>query len=154
VLIMVAPRVYYAMANDGLFFSAVAVPHPRFGTPSRAIAVQVVMASLLIMLGNFSQIISYFIFAAVMFLGLAVSTVFVFRRRGAQAGVVPASGYPYTPIFFLVLVVLLLALIVGHDPVQACIGFGVVAAGIPVYALLNRKALDPALERVADSEAS
>jgi APA family basic amino acid/polyamine antiporter len=145
VLIMVSPRVYYAMAKDGLFFHAVAVPHPRFGTPARAILVQVVMASLLIALGSFSQIISYFIFAAVLFLGLTVSTIFVFRRRRITTNVVPTWGYPYTPIFFLVLVFLILALIVAHDPLQAIIGLAVVIAGIPVYALLNRWRRTPVL---------
>jgi hypothetical protein len=56
VLTMAAPRVYYAMAQDGLFFAKVAVPHPRFGTPSRAIALQIGMSALLVLLGSFSQI--------------------------------------------------------------------------------------------------
>jgi APA family basic amino acid/polyamine antiporter len=144
VLIMVAPRVYYAMAKDGLFFSAIAVAHPRFGTPSRAIVVQVVMASLLAAVGNFNQIISYFIFAAVVFLGLTVSTLFYFRRREEKAiHVVRTLGYPFTPIFFIALVVVLLGLIVSHNPWQAMIGVAVVATGLPVYALVHRKRVEP-----------
>lgn len=144
VLIMVAPRVYFAMAKDGLFFSAIAVEHPQFGTPSRAIVVQVVMASLLAATGSFDQIISYFIFAAVAFLGLTVSTLFVFRgRKMKDANVVRALGYPFTPIFSIALVVVLLGLIVAHNPKQAMIGTAVVAAGLPVYALVHRKRVDP-----------
>lgn len=154
VLIMVSPRVYFAMARDGLFFSAVAETHPKFGTPSRAIAVQVVMASLLIVLGSFGQILSYFMFPAVIFLGLALSTVFVFRRKGIPDGVVKTAGYPITPVFFLVLVVVVLALIVGHDPVQAFTGLGVVLLGLPVYALVHRKTSPAALEPIADQKAS
>ena len=58
-LIIFAPRVYYAMANDGLFLQAVARTHPRFGTPANAIAIQGAIASLLVLLGTFEQIISY-----------------------------------------------------------------------------------------------
>jgi basic amino acid/polyamine antiporter, APA family len=153
VLIMVSPRVYYAMAKDGLFFRSVAVIHPKFGTPSRAIAVQIIMASVLILVGSFGQILAYFMFSAVIFLGLALSTIFVFRKHRSVAGVVPAAGYPFTPVFFLLLVVLVLALIAAHDPVQALIGVAVVAAGLPVYALLDRKAA-PALEPAVDNEVS
>jgi APA family basic amino acid/polyamine antiporter len=146
VLIMVAPRVYYAMSRDGLFFSAIAVPHPKFRTPSRAILLQVVMASVLVGFGSFNQIISYFIFAAVVFLGLTVSTIFRFRRWGSDtATYVGAAGYPYTPIFFIVLVVVLLGLIVLHNPWQALIGVAVVAAGLPVYALVDRSHGVPAI---------
>ena len=154
VLIMVAPRVYYAMAKDGLFFSAVSVPHPRFGTPWRAIALQVGMASLLIALGTFGQIISYFIFVAVFFLGLAVSTIFRFRRADSpDRRYVRAIGYPYTAIFFLVLVVLLLAMMLSHNLVQALIGSAVVAAGWPIYSLIERKR-SADLQRTALSDAS
>src|SRR5258708_35020496 len=59
-----APRVYYAMAKDGLFLTAVARVHPRFGTPVNAILIQAVVASLLVLLGTFQQILSYFIFIA------------------------------------------------------------------------------------------
>ena len=139
-LIMVTPRVYYAMAKDGMFFSSVVVPHARFGTPSRAIMVQVGMASLLIALGSFDKIISYFIFVAVVFLGLAVSTIFIFRKRDDKAAhVVRAAGYPYTPVFFLFLVVVLLGLMLSHNLLQVAIGVGVVALGLPVHLVMNRK---------------
>ena len=143
VLIMVSPRVYYAMAKDGLFFRSVAVIHARFGTPSRAIAVQITMASVLILVGSFGQILAYFMFSAVIFLGLAVSTMFVFRRTPMPSGVVRTAGYPVTPVFFLLLIVLVLGLIAAHDPLQAFIGVAVVAAGLPVYAALNRKLPSP-----------
>ncbi len=81
VFTMAAPRVYYAMANDGLFLHAVARPHPRFGTPANAILLQGAIACLLVTIGNFQQIIAYFIFVAVLFLGLAVAGLFLLRRR-------------------------------------------------------------------------
>ena len=85
VFTMVAPRVYYAMAKDGLFLKAVARPHRRFGTPAYAIGLQGAIAVGLVIVGNFQQIISYFIFVAVLFLGLVVGGLFVLRgRKGGE----------------------------------------------------------------------
>ena len=137
-VIMTAPRVYFAMAGDGLFFKTAASIHPRFGTPARAIALQAVLASVLIAIGTFQQIIAYFIFVTVIFIGLTVAALFVFRRRGKGSGY-RTPGYPATPLFFLSLVVVLLVLIAGHDPKEALLGVGVVAAGLPVYELVFRK---------------
>ena len=67
---MVTPRLYVAMARDGLFPAAAAAIHPRFGTPSRAIAVQATLASLLVLLGTFQTIVAYFVFITVVFIGL------------------------------------------------------------------------------------
>jgi len=136
-LLMALPRVYYAMARDGVFFKAVAVVHPRFGTPVRAVAVQAAFASLLVVLGTFQQILAYFIFVTVGFLALTVAGLLVLRRReGAAAYRIP--GYPVTPLLFLVLVAVLLVLLAGHDPLQAALGVGIVALGAPVYWLAFR----------------
>jgi len=136
-LLMALPRVYYAMARDGVFFKAVAVVHPRFGTPVRAVAVQAAFASLLVVFGTFQQILSYFIFVTVGFLALTVAGLLVLRRRdGAAAYRIP--GYPVTPLLFLILVAVLLVLLAGHDPLQATLGVGIVALGAPVYWLAFR----------------
>jgi basic amino acid/polyamine antiporter, APA family len=144
-LIMLCPRVYYAMARDGVFLHSVAQLHPVFGTPVRAIGIQGIMISLLVALGAFDQIIAYFIFVAVLFIGLTVTTLFVFRRRepGAVAAV-RTPGYPFTPMAFLALVVLLLALTMLRAPRQALLGCAVVLLGVPVYALLQRRHIVPA----------
>src|ERR1700687_5211955 len=84
-LIISAPRVYYAMASDGLFIQAVAHTHPRFGTPANAIVIQGTIASLLVLVGSFEQIISYAIFIVVFFLGLTVASLFVLRPRHQAA---------------------------------------------------------------------
>jgi APA family basic amino acid/polyamine antiporter len=146
-LIMAAPRVYYAMARDGVFLRAIAVLHPRFGTPARAITLQAALASLLVVLGTFNQIISYFIFVTVIFIALTVGAVFVLRRpqglSSRQAGGLSQQtpGYPVTPMIFLILVGLLLILLGGNNPVQAFLGVAVVAMGAPVYYLLFRNQL-------------
>jgi APA family basic amino acid/polyamine antiporter len=145
-LIMVCPRVYYAMARDGVFLHAVAKVDPKFGTPVRAIGILGMLIALLVAIGAFEQIIAYFIFVAVLFLGLTVSTLFVFRQRDRASGRVPkvrAPGYPFTPLAFLALIVLLLALTFIRSPQQVLLGCGVVLLGLPVYFLLQRQHIVP-----------
>jgi APA family basic amino acid/polyamine antiporter len=137
-LLMALPRVYYAMARDRVFFHAIAAIHPRFGTPARAIALQAVLASVLVVLGSFNQILSYFIFVTVCFVGLTVAGLFVVRRRATAPSGYRTPGYPATPVIFLVLVVVLLVLLAGHNPVQAAAGVGIVGVGLPVYLLVFR----------------
>lgn len=147
-LLMALPRVYYAMARDGVFFEAVAAVHPRLATPARAIALQASLASLLVLLGTFRQILSYFIFVTVLFVGLTVAALFVMRRR-ASASAPPAfrtPGYPVTPVVFLVLVAILLLLLVGHDPAQALLGVAIVGLGFPVYVLAFRRRFTPPMD--------
>jgi len=134
--IMTAPRVYYAMARDGLFVQRVARVHPRFGTPVAAIVIQGGMASVLIGLGTFEEIISYFMFPAVAFLGLTVAGLLVLARREKALSM---RGYPLMAAVFLVLVVSLLSLVVLRDPGQAILGISVVLAGAPVYFLAARR---------------
>jgi APA family basic amino acid/polyamine antiporter len=138
-IIMGSPRVYYAMARDGLFLPGVATVHPRFGTPARAIALQAVLASLLVVSGTFDQILAYFFFTAVAFLALTIAAVFVMRRRLPATNAYHTPGYPITPLVFLVLVVFLLVLLALDNPARALLGMGVVALGVPVYRLVVRR---------------
>ena len=137
-IIMSAPRVYYAMARDHLFVSAAAAIHPRYGTPARAIALQATMASLLVALGTFNEIIAYFVFITVVFIALTVVAVFVLRRRTGRA-VYVMPGYPLVPVLFLILVGALLVLLALGNPLQALFGVAIVAAGLPVYQLFFRE---------------
>lgn len=138
-IIMAAPRVYFAMARDGLFFPVAASTHPRFGTPARAVALQTMLASLLVWWGSFNQIISYFIFVVLVFILLTVAGLFVLRRSPpARIGFL-TPGYPATPIVFLLLTILLLALLASGNTKQSLLGVVVVAVGIPVYYLLFRR---------------
>lgn len=138
-LLMALPRVYYAMARDGVFLKAVAALHPRFGTPARAIALQAALASLLVLLGTFNQILSYFVFVTVLFVALTVAGLFVLRRRDRAAAAYRTPGYPVTPLIFLVLVAVLLVLLAGHNPLQAALGAGIVGLGLPVYFVAFRR---------------
>ncbi len=135
-VVMSAPRVYFAMGRDGLFIPAAAAIHPRYGTPARAIMIQATLASLLVLVGTFNTIISYFIFVVIIFIGLTVVALFVLRRKNPGAIRYRTPGYPLTPIVFLALIALLLFLLGGRNPRQAMLGVGVVALGLPVYYVL------------------
>ena len=137
-VVMSAPRVYFAMARDGLFVPAVAVLHNRYETPARAIALQAVLASVLVTAGNFNEIVSYFIFIVVVFIGLSVAALFKLRREDSNGVRFLTPGYPVTPIVFLVMIVVLLALLMGNNPRQALLGVAVVWLGLPVYLFLYR----------------
>ncbi|MGH9880405.1 MAG: APC family permease [Pyrinomonadaceae bacterium] len=137
-VVMSAPRVYYAMARDGLFISGAAAIHPRFETPARAIALQAVLASILVTMGNFNEIVSYFIFVVLVFIAFTVMALFIFRRRDVSGVGYLTPGYPITPVVFLLLIILLLVLLGGNNPRQASLGVAVVALGLPVYYLLFR----------------
>jgi len=135
-----APRVYFAMAADRVFLKSVAHIHPRFGTPARAVLVQGVVAAILVALGSFEQIIAYFFFVTVLFLGLTVVGLFVIRRRPAQSpSTILTPGYPATPVAFLVLVVVLLVLLAIRSPREAALGCAVVAAGWPLYSWIKKR---------------
>ena len=142
-LLMALPRVYYAMARDGVFLQTVAVVHPRFGTPARAIVLQAALASLLVLLGTFTQILAYFVFVTVLFVALTVAGLFTLRRREAAKPAYGAPGYPVTPLIFLALVAVLLVLLAGHNPLQAALGAGIVGLGLPVYFLTFRRRPTP-----------
>jgi APA family basic amino acid/polyamine antiporter len=133
-----APRVYYAMARDGAVPGSVGRLDPRTGAPVRAIAVQAALAALLVALGTFDAIVAYFVFVTVAFLALTVAGLFRVRRSSPP----PAYStplFPLTPALFLASVGLVLVLLAGGRPREAALGVGVVALGLPAYALLRRR---------------
>ena len=139
-VVMSAPRVYFAMARDGLFIPQVAAIHPRFETPAFAIALQASLASVLVVAGTFNDIISYFVFVVIVFVALTIVALFKLRRGTEQNEAAYATpGYPLTPIVFLVLVTLLLGLLAGNNPKQAFLGVAVVLLGLPFYYFVFRR---------------
>lgn len=136
---MSAPRVYYAMARDRLFFQAAALIHPKTGTPAAAIAFQAGLACLLVLFGTFEEIIAYFIFVVVLFIALTVAAIFRLRTSSDKGASYLTPGYPFTPILFLILVALLLIMLAVNNPRQAALGVGVVALGLPAYYLIFRR---------------
>ena len=147
-VVMSAPRVYFAMARDGVFFPSVATLHKRFETPARAIVLQAVLASVLVVVGSFNEILTYFVFVVVVFIAFTVAALFKLRRENSEGGRYLTPGYPLTPAVFLVMIVFLLVLLGGNNPKQAFLGVAVVALGLPVYLLVFRnKQPDERVER-------
>ena len=139
-VVMSAPRVYFAMAKDRLFVPAAAALHPRFDTPARAIMIQATLASLLVLLGSFDTIISYFLFVVVIFIGLTVASLFVFRKRRSSSDRVSLTpAYPLAPVVFLLFTALILFLLGARRPREAALGVAVVLLGLPVYYFVLRE---------------
>src|SRR5690242_2926338 len=147
-VVMSAPRVYFAMARDGLFIPQVAAIHPRFETPAFAIALQATLASVLVLAGTFNDIISYFVFVVIVFVALTIVALFKLRRGTQPEAGYLTPGYPVTPIIFLVLVTLLLVLLAGNNRKQAFLGVGVVLLGLPFYYFVfSRKELSKKVDK-------
>jgi APA family basic amino acid/polyamine antiporter len=135
-MIMVSPRLYEAMAQDGLFPAAVAGRHPRTGAPVRATALLALLATLFVLLGTFEQIVTFFIGTALVFIALAAAALFVVRRRVEDRGAYRAPGYPLTPALFVLLVLAIVLMVAVNRPWQAASGLGIVLVGLAAYRLL------------------
>jgi APA family basic amino acid/polyamine antiporter len=139
-LFLMAPRLYVAMSQDGLFPASLAVENSR-GAPARATAVLAALASVLVLSGSFSQIVAYFLCPALLFLGLSAAALFVVRRK-KPAAPFAVPGYPATPFLFLLFLALVIAAIAVSRPLQAAAGIALTAAGLPAYEILrSRRAL-------------
>jgi APA family basic amino acid/polyamine antiporter len=128
------PRIYYAMARDGVFFPAAARVHPRYKTPATSIAAQATWASLLILTGSLDALANYVGFAITLFAGIAVAAVFVLRAREPDAPrPFKAIGYPVTPAIFVLASLAIVANAIYSNPLVSLTGLLVMAAGIPLY---------------------
>lgn len=132
--LMTGPRVYYAMAEDGLFFRRVAAVHPRYGTPHVAVVLLVVLTALNASVRTFEQLAEAFVLLLYPFLALTVAAVFVLRRRRPD---LPrpyrTAGYPLVPAIFLVGTIAMMVNALVERPAATLLGAGIVAAGVPVY---------------------
>ena len=137
---LAGPRVYYAMAKDGLFLPAAARVHPKFRTPSAAIVAQGLWSAVLVLCGTLSQLVSYTGFAVVLFSAVAVSCVFVLRRRDPDAPrPFRAWGYPWAPGIFVVACAAMVVNEMIRNGPTALAGVAVIAAGVPVYFVFGRR---------------
>jgi basic amino acid/polyamine antiporter, APA family len=138
-MVLSGPRVYYAMARDGLFFAGAAKVHPTYRTPVRAIVAQAVWASVLVLSGTLADLVAYTGFAVVLFSGVAVLVVFVLRRREPAAErPFRALGYPIAPAIFVAASFLMVINEVWQRPGPSVTGLAVIAAGIPLYLVVTR----------------
>jgi APA family basic amino acid/polyamine antiporter len=132
-LLLMAPRVYYAMSRDGLFSRAIARLHPRRGVPDRATLLLAALATAYVLAGTFQQIVSFFICTAIAFVALAVAGLLVIRRRDGRYAGFRAPGYPVTPALFIAMVGMVLVLVLVARPLEALAGFAIVLSGLPAY---------------------
>jgi APA family basic amino acid/polyamine antiporter len=131
-----APRVYYAMGRDGLFFRKLGDVHPRYGTPAVSIIAGTLWAMVLAVSGTFEQLLTYVVFVGWIFYALGAACVFVLRRTKPQAErPFRVPGYPWTPILFIVAAVALVANTIATQPGRAAVGIAVVLLGLPAYFL-------------------
>ena len=132
---LTAPRIYFAMANDGLFFRSVAKVHPRFRTPAVAIFIQSTWAIILILFWRtFENVISYVVFTDWIFFALAGAAVIILRiRRPGVPRPYKTFGYPLTPFFFVLVAVWFVLNSVFTSPAQAAAGLFFLGCGIPVF---------------------
>ncbi|MBV9158225.1 MAG: amino acid permease, partial [Acidobacteriaceae bacterium] len=138
-LVLTSPRVYYAMARDGVFFKKFAEVHPRFGTPAFAVIAVAVWAAVLAISGTFEQLLTYVIFIGWIFYALAAASVFVYRKLDPEAPrPYRVPGYPITPIIFILAASALVINTMVSRPGRAAVGLGIVFAGAPAY-LIWRK---------------
>ena len=139
-MVIAGPRVYFAMARDGLFAAPAGQVHPRYRAPTRAIAVQGIWSGILVLSGTLQALVSYTGFAIVVFSGVAVTAVFVLRRRHPDINrPFRAWGYPWAPGSFVLASSVIIANEIWRNPGPTAAGIAVIAAGLPVYWVLNKR---------------
>ncbi len=139
-VILVSPRVYQAMASDGLFFPQIARLHPVYRTPTAAIIFQALWAILLTLTGKYGDLVDYVVFGDWIFFGLTVATLYVFRKKDREAGIDPAPrgqfralGYPVTPALFVLAAAYVVISSIWSNPSNALKGAVLIGLGIPVF---------------------
>jgi amino acid transporter len=148
-VVLVTPRVFQAMAADGVFFPRLARLHPVHRTPAAAIGLQAVWASALALSGSFSQLVDYVAFADWVFFGLTVAGLFVYRARDRAQGLVAppgafrVPGYPWTPAAFVAAAIFVVVSSILATPRNALVGTGLLALGVPVFWYWSRAGRRP-----------
>ena len=138
--ILMPPRVYYAMAKDGLFFSRAKEIHPNYHTPNPALWMQGLWACLLVLSGSFDQLTDMLVFAAFFFYGATALGVFIMRRREPNAErPYRVWGYPVVPALFVLFCAALIIVTCMTHPREAGLGVVLMLTGVPLYFYWNRK---------------
>ena len=138
--ILYGPRVYYAMAESGLFFRGMSVIHPRFRVPGRAIAGQGVWAALLCLSGTYQTLYEYVVFALVLFFAATGAAVLVLRaKRPDQPRPYRTWGYPVVPLVFILINLAVFGNTFFSQPRESLVGLLIILAGIPAFLYWKRK---------------
>jgi APA family basic amino acid/polyamine antiporter len=140
--ILAAPRVYQAMADDGLFFESASRLHPRYRTPTGALVFQAGWAIVLSVSGTYGDLLDYVVFGDWIFFGLVAATLFVYRRRDRGNAAVEGFRAPFLPLVggaFLAAAAAIVISSVASNPGNAAIGALLILSGIPVFLLWRRR---------------
>ena len=133
-MVFAGPRVYFAMARDGLFFAPAARVHPHHRTPAFATWMQAGWSCLLVVTGTFGQLVDYTGFSVILFSAVAVGGLFVLRRREPDAPrPFSALGYPVAPAVFVVVSLAIVVNAIVSNPGPSLAGVGIILAGVPLY---------------------
>jgi APA family basic amino acid/polyamine antiporter len=137
--LLTAPRVFFAMANDGLFFRRLAAVHPRFLTPHVSVLATGAWAAALTLTGTFEQLATYVVFGQWIFFGLTAGAVIVLRaKRPDVARPYRTWGYPVTPIAFILAALFISVNTLIVAPANALAGLGIILLGVPAYVYWRR----------------
>ncbi|MBM4394100.1 MAG: amino acid permease [Deltaproteobacteria bacterium] len=143
-MVLAGPRLYYAMAADGLFLSAAGRLSPRTRVPTWGLWVQGAWAAVLALSGTYGDLLDYVIFAALLFYAVSVAGVFRLRRtRPDLPRHYSAPGYPVLPALYVAACVFVMGVLLVEKPGYTWPGLGIVAAGVPVYLLVRRRRAAP-----------
>ena len=138
-IVLSGPRVYYAMARDGLLFGWVGEVHGRFRTPHRAIILQACWASVLVLTGTYRALFTRVVYTEWIFFGVMALGLIKLRMSATRAPAYRVAGFPFTPLAFALAA---FAIVINHiisDPAGSLSGLGIVAAGLPVYMVWTRR---------------
>ena len=136
---LTAPRVYFAMAKDGLFFSSVAWLDPRTAAPVVAIALQGVVAVIIALSGRYEQILNYVISVDFISFGMTGVALLILRRREPASEGFRAPGHPITTLFFIASSFAVVISTIAKYPANSAIGLAILLTGVPVYFLWRKK---------------
>jgi len=137
-VILAGPRVYYAMAQDGLLFRWFGAVHPRHQTPHRTILLQAAWSSLLVATETYRALFGRVIYTEWIFFALLAGATFVLRRRAGYQPAYRVWGYPWTPLLFIIVSLGVVLNRIAADPKESAVGLGLVLAGLPLYLLWAR----------------
>jgi APA family basic amino acid/polyamine antiporter len=137
-VILAGPRVYYQMAQDGLLFKWAAAVHPVYKTPGRAILLQALWGTVLVLTGTYRQLIGRVIYTEWIFFALLAIGVVILRRRRDYKAQWRMPGVPLVPIVFALVSFAIVVNQIRVDPVNSAIGLGLVLVGLPVYWIWGR----------------
>lgn len=131
-IILAGPRVYYAMSRDGLLFEWCGAIHDRYRTPHRAIALQAIWSSVLVLTGTYRALFTRVIYTEWIFFALMALGLIIVKRRGVSPSY-RMPGYPFVPVVFAFTALAIVGNQVVAEPLDSMIGLGIVLVGFPVY---------------------